>query len=309
MGKAAGSIGVKPPTPPGGTLPVRLLPVAWASLAVLAGPAAAGAVDSWSPAPRALASVAAWLVWGVVLLATLVPRPAGLTALRVAAPLATVLAAVSASSVGRGEAAAAVASTLTVTAIAFTAAVGHRFVNGPAYGDERRFPLRVPPALLLGPLPVAVLLLSAGATAGPLLLANGRLVPGVVALAVGAPVAAALGRSLYALSQRWAVLVPAGHVLKDPLTLVDPVLFPRDRIASLRPLPYPTAPADDILDIRLGAVAGSLVLELTDEAMLFRTRGRVRGGDMVHARRIAFSPTRSEAMLDDALRRRTAAAG
>ena len=45
------------------------------------------------------------------------------------------------------------------------------------------------------------------------------------------------------------MLVPAGIVLKDPLTLIDPVLFPRDRIASLRPLPYPTAPAEDRADI------------------------------------------------------------
>jgi hypothetical protein len=100
------------------------------------------------------------------------------------------------------------------------------------------------------------------------------------------------------------VLVPAGIVLKDPLTLVDPVLFPRDRIASLRPLPYPSAPADDILDLRLGAVPGSLLLELTEEAQLFRARGRMRGGEAVKARRLAFSPRQPESLLAEVATRK-----
>lgn len=198
----------------------------------------------------------------------------------------------------------AVAGAALACSAAFTPAVGFRFVNGAAYGEERRYPLRVPPALLLGPAPVAVVLLAAGCLTGPLLLADQRWVAGAVALAIGVAVVRAAGRSVYALSQRWAVLVPAGIVLKDPLTLVDPVLFPRERIASLRPLPFPDAPAEDILDLRLGAAAGSLVLELTDDAQLYRAHGRLRGGEAVKARRLAFSPTRSEALLAEAATRR-----
>jgi len=82
------------------------------------------------------------------------------------------------------------------------------------------------------------------------------------------------------------------------------VLFPRDRIASLRPLPFPTAPADDVLDLRLGAAAGALLLELTEDAQLFRTRGRLRGGDSVKARRLTFTPRRSEALLAEAATRK-----
>ena len=71
-----------------------------------------------------------------------------------------------------------------------------------------------------------------------------------------------------------------------------------------KPLPFPTAPADDILDLRLGATAGSLVLELTDEAPLFRTQGRVRGGEAVKARRLAFSPRQPDALLAEAATRK-----
>jgi hypothetical protein len=224
--------------------------------------------------------------------------------LRVTAPVAVVLAVASAPSAGPLKGVLAVAGTAAAAGLAFTPAVSYRFVNGAAYGEERRFPLRVPPALLLGPLPLAVALTAAGVLAAPLLLADGRFIAGLIALVIAVPVVRATGRSLYALSQRWAVLVPAGIVLKDPLTLVDPVLFPRERIASLRPLPFPTAPADDILDLRLGAVAGSLVLELTDEAPLFRTQGRVRGGAAVKARRLAFSPRQPDALLAEAATRK-----
>lgn len=278
--------------------------MAWALLVITAGPAAADVLDSWSTAPQTVASLILWLLWAAGLLASFAPRPLGLTVLRVAAPVAVVLALVALPPAGLVNGLLAVAGTAVAAGLAFTPAVGYRFVNGAAYGEERRFPLRVPPALLLGPLPLAVALTAAGVMAGPLLLADGRSVAGVIALVVAVPVVRTAGRSLYALSQRWAVLVPAGIVLKDPLTLVDPVLFPRERIASLRPLPFPTAPADDILDLRLGAVAGSLVLELTDEAPLFRTHGRVRGGEPVRARRLAFSPRLPEALLAEAATRK-----
>ena len=274
-----------------------------------AGPAAAALVDPWSSTPRTVATVVLWTAWGAILVATLVPRPAGLTALRVAAGLAVLVAALAVPQASALEAAAAVAGTVAVALLALHPAVGLAFVNGAAYGDERRFPLRLPPALLLGPLPLALPALGLGAVAGPLLLADGRAVPGLLALALGWPLAGALARSLYALSQRWAVLVPAGIVLKDPLALTDPVLFPRERIASLRPLPYPNEPAADVCDLRLGAVAGSLVLELAEEATVVRTNTRRRGGEIVRARRLAFSPRLADLLLEDAGRRRTAAAG
>lgn len=204
---------------------------------------------------------------------------------------------------------AAVASTASAAGVAFAASTGARFVNGAAYGSERRFPLRAPTALLLGPVPVAGLCAAVGPFAGPLLLADGRPAGGLALTAVGWPLAAASARSLYALSQRWAILVPAGIVLKDPLTLVDPVLFLRDKVAGLRPLPFPAAPADDVVDLRLGVLRGSLVLELAEEAAVLCARGRRRGGEMVNARRIAFSPVDQGGLLEDAGRRRIVAAG
>lgn len=285
-----------------------LLPVAWASLAVVAGPAAAAALDPWAPRVRTMASIILWAAWGGVLLATLVPRPLGLTALRAAAPLGVVLAVLAAGAQPGVASLAAVAATAAVTVLAFMPATASRFVNSTAYGDERRFPLRLPPALLLGPLPLAVPLLGAGVVAGPLLLAAGQWAAGVLALVAGAPLAAAMARSLHSLSERWAVLVPAGLVLKDPLTLVDPVLFRREGITGLRPLPYPEDPASDVCDLRLGAVPGSLLLELSEPVTLLRTAGRRRSRS-VAAQRLAFSPRDADTLLAEAARRRVVGAG
>lgn len=253
--------------------------------------------------------MALWATWGAVLVATLVPRPAGLAAVRVAAGLAVILALAATTRAPAAQSVVAVGGTAGVALLAGLPSVGFGFVNRAAYGDERRFLLRLPPALLLGPLPLAVPVFGLGLAAGPLLLADGRVVAGLLALVAGWPVAAALARSLVMLSQRWAVLVPAGIVLKDPLALVDPVLFPKERVSSLRPLPYPTSPAADILDLRLGAVPGSVLLELAEDTALVRTAVRRRQGEVVRTRRVAFAPRQTEALLAESVRRRTASAG
>ena len=79
-----------------------------------------------------------------------------------------------------------------------------------------------------------MLLVAAGVVAPVLLLADGEIVLGVVALLVGAALVAVLSRSLESLSRRWAVLVPAGFVVVDPLTLADPVLFLREHVRERR---------------------------------------------------------------------------
>ena len=217
-------------------IPLWLLRIAWVTLPLTAGPAASAALRDWSDAPRVVAEVLLWLAWGIGLLATIAPRPIALTALRTIAPAFFVLAVVAAFS---GEpSTVACASAVVATAIAAILASGHDIaiaaVNAIAYGDEQRVPLRVPPALFLAPLPLARALVVAGVIAGPLLLADGRIVLGVLALVIGFPLVAVLARALHRLSRRWAVLVPAGFVVVDPMTLADPVLFVREHITGLQ---------------------------------------------------------------------------
>ncbi len=280
------------------------LRAAWVSLPLLAGPLSADALGEWSPTPLTVASIELWVVWAVVLLAVLSPRPIGLTALRLAAGTAPVLAIIATPSAATGgRAAAGIAAAAVACALAMTPQVGHWCANGPAYGDERRFLLRPPPALFFGPIPLAALMLVGMPVSGSLLLADGRIVAGLAMLVPGAPLAVVLGRSLHGLAERWAVLVPAGMVLRDTMTLRDAVLFPRKTVASLGPAPHATNPGPDVADLRLGALSGALTLDLDDPTAVVlagHTRRDRRHNKTVTVSHLLFSPTRPGDLLTTA---------
>jgi hypothetical protein len=282
-----------------------LLRVAWVTLPVTAGPAAAASLASWSDGPRVAGAALLWIAWAGGLLATLAPRPVMLTALRVVAPafvIGAVLVAID------GDASTiAIVGALVATFVCAVLASGHDIAsaaaNAIAYGDEQRYPLRVPPALFLGPLPGARLVVMAGVVAPVLVLADGRIVLGVATLLVGAGLVYVLGRSLDSLSRRWAVLVPAGFVVVDPLSLADPVLFLREHVRRVAPEP-PAAAADDVLDLRLGAGAGSVSVRFDEEVELTRAaRGR-HGGATVSTAEILVAVARRDEMLRKAAERR-----
>jgi hypothetical protein len=153
-------------------------------------------------------------------------------------------------------------------------------VDAGSYGDERRFPLRAPFALLLGPAPLAALLASAGFVVPLLVLAAGNLW-GLAVLAVGVPIALLAGRSLHTLANRMVVLVPAGLVVVDPLTLSDPALIVRERVARIVRTKVLAAPPG-VIDLRLGTSAGSVGIDLEPTMAFARRRGR-RDAEVVEA--------------------------
>jgi hypothetical protein len=245
-----------------------------------------------------------WGAWTLGLVAVLAPRPLGLTALRTIAPLFVVVAVLLSTAASPVAAIAAVVATLLNAVLAARAPTAMACVGGSAYGDEVRHPLEVPPALLVGPLPLAVLLVGAGVAAGPLLLADGQVVAGIVAVAVGLPLAGFLVRSLHGLSRRWAILVPAGLLVVDPMTLADPVLFTREQIARLTPDGRGRAAGPDEVDLRLGATSSSLEVSTRDHVHLARMLGRRRGAKVIGTRHVLFAPVRAGALLRVAAERR-----
>jgi len=282
----------------------RLLPwalrVSWAVLAFTAGPALGDALDPRSRAVQVAASVVLWAVWGVVLVATLVPHPVSLTAMRCATPASVVAVLVAgAEGGGSGEAALAVATAALAMALAFLPETGTLFVNGPAYPNERRFLLRAPAPLLLGVLGVVWALALTGPVVGTLLVAARQWVAGGVVLAAGVPLSVVLLRAVHGLSRRWLVFVPAGVVLHDPIALADPVLFRRQLVVALGP-----ADADSpALDLTQAAPGLALELTLTEEVPMLRTRPGRRLGEAVSPSRLLFTPTRPGAVLREAAER------
>jgi len=271
----------------------------WAGLPFTTGPALAAVVDSASRPVQLVASTLLWLGWAVGMIAAFAPHPVALTALRVVAP-AAVMVAMGAAIAGEPSALAVVWAGV-ACAWAFAPAIGWTWVNGPAYPNERRFLLRPPGPLLAGPLPLAWALSVAGIAAGPLLLAARQWVLGGVVLLVGWPVALLLLKSIHNLSRRWAVFVPAGVVLHDPVVLVDPTLFRRREITAFRP-----AAADDTgsYDLSQRAPGLAIQLELHEMTTITLLKPGRREGAAIHANGLRFTPTRPGAVLEEARRRR-----
>ncbi len=277
----------------------------WATLPLTAGGAAASVLDGWASAPATVAAVLLWLAWAVGLLGVIVPRPETLTALRAVAPAFAVLAVVAAfdSDVSGADAALAIAITVLASALASNPAVATAALNATAYGDERRYPLRIPPALFFGPLPIARLVVVVAPALGPLLVADGRLALGIAAIVIGLPVAALAARALHGLSGRFVVLVPAGVVVVDRFNLSDPVLFVREHVLALRPAPGTAAPGS-VLDLRLGATSGGVALAFDEDADLMRTgRGR-QPSTLVRAHEVWVAVVRRDPFLREAAQRR-----
>ena len=280
----------------------RLIPwavrVTWAVLPFTAGTAFADALDGRSRPVQVVASAGLWAAWSMVLVATLVPHPLSLTAVRAATP-GGVVAAVAAALAGHGNPLAVSTSALAM-AVAFLPETGTLFVNGPAYPNERRFLLRAPAPLLLGVLAVVWALAVTPPVAGPLLIAARQWVVGGLVLVLGLPATVVLARAMHGLSRRWVVFVPAGVVVHDPITLADPVLFRRKLIAALGP-----APADSrALDLTQAAPGLALELVLTEEVPLLRSRPGRRLGDPASPTSVLFTPTRPGAVLREAAERR-----
>ncbi|CAN5745024.1 hypothetical protein BH10ACT1_BH10ACT1_20850 [soil metagenome] len=277
-----------------GAWPARIL---WLALALASTGSLSDALDGRSAAVALVARIGLALGWGAGLVALLVPRSSALTAMRVLVPggLAAALGALAAGSVADGSDVATVALAALGTAWVLTPWMGDAWVDGSSYGSERRLLLR-PPALFSYLLvPVTWVLVVAGATVGPLLLAARQWVPGAVLLVLGWAAAAAGGRSLHQLSRRWVVLVPSGMVIHDPLTMPEAQLFLRRMISRLGPAPAGTTAHD----LTAGAPGLALELDLNEPAdLLLRTRGRDTATRSTSS--VVFTPSRPRHLLDAA---------
>jgi len=292
-----------------GAWPAR---AAWLVLALVAAGPFGAALDGRSTQLVVVVAGALWAGWLVGAVALLVPRSASLTAIRVVVPAglaALVIALVVAVGHGGDEAfglldavalGAAVIATLGVAA----PWVAEAFVDGSAYGPEQRTPLRTPPVVLAVAV-VTWLAVVAGAAAGPLLLAGGHWVVGAVALLFGWAAAAAGVRSLHQLARRWVVVVPAGLVVHDPLTMPEPQLFLRPMICGVGPAPVDPSGDEAMVteDLTAGATGLALQLVVSEPVDLLIRSGRA-GNRTRSVHRVIFTPTRPLTVLDAARQRR-----
>lgn len=242
----------------------------------------------------------AWVGWTLGLVTLLAPRPLGLTVVRVIAAAALGTAVLAVVSTDAVRSIAGLASAGTVAALVAAPETAAWMANGAAYGNERRFPLSHPWVVGWVAGPLAAGFLAATTVAGPLLLLHHQTALGLVAVSLAAVLARPLTRSLHALSTRWAIIVPGGLVVHDPLTLSNAVLLPRAFIADIR---QDGTPDDESLDLRLGAKIGTLTVIL-NEAVSFGVVSRPgRRVELVPTKAVIVSASQPGALLREIAQR------
>ena len=280
------------------SIPVWALRAVWLVQPVTLGPALADGFHDLDG--HTFLSVSAWVLWGLGLLATLVPRPVTLTAIRIGGPAAAALSVWTATTVDdTALVAVALGGAFVLGVLSHWPAVADTYVDGASYGDEKRFLLRAPGPVVLALGPLAWALTVAGVVVGPLLLASGDSAVGSAACVAGLPIAAASARALHHLHRRWIVLVPAGFVLHDHLALADPTLLPRDALTSVGPASADTDAHD------LTQAARGMALEVRcREPHDLRPASRDGSAEVVVTEAILCAPARPDAVLAEAKRRR-----
>lgn len=219
---------------------VRLSVLALAASMALA---LSAATDGRASIAGTVVAVAWGAVVAVLVVALVVPSPLSLTAVRLLLP-ATVPAAAAAAGCGAAAwGAAALSVALLATLAGFSAEAAEAFVQASAYGDEHRFPLR-PPAALLIPMVLSWAVWCAAALGAVLLLAAQQWLPGAALAAAAGGLGWLLARRFHRFARRWLVIVPAGVVLHDHVVLGETLMLQRPNVAFARLAPATTEAAD-----------------------------------------------------------------
>lgn len=265
----------------GARLPMLAARVVWLGAAIVG----ALALRPHSP----VATWAWWLAAAAVLAAMVARGAAALTVSRLVIPL-SVPALLLAWIAGGETVWCAVALALAVVAVLLvsSAEVGEAMVQGGAYGQEERFPLR-PPAAVLLPMVLSWSVWAAAVLSAVALLADRRWLPGLVVAAAAAVLSWLLPRRFHRLSRRWLVLVPAGLVVHDHLVLGETLMVQRPNV-SLARLALADTQAADLTGPAAGHAVEVTVREMV-LAVLPTTREHPKG-KALHVGAFLVSPSR-----------------
>lgn len=250
-----------------------MLRVAWAAQAIGAIGPIGDALAGRSGPVRLAGLLLWWAAWFAGLVAALVPSVIGLTVMRLLAPAFPLagLAVLFTDGVSVAADAITLGICVATTAIVFGAETGRAFVQASAYGDERRYPLRPPGALVAGPLP-AMWLASVGATLVGVLLLAARTWIGAVVAVVGLGLVALLTPRFHLLARRWLVFVPAGLVVHDHVPLAETLMVRAADVGRLELAEVSTSATD----LTAGALGPAVEIHLRSASpAALRATGRV----------------------------------
>jgi hypothetical protein len=237
-----------------------------------------------------------WILWVIAALASWILHPISLTAIRLSSPLVFIflIAQLPAEEFEVLPVAIATASLVALLLI-YTSDFGVTQVQAGAYGNERRFLLRIPVSLALPSL-LTWAVLAALFVVSDNLLGNELWVGGSI---VSVCTAAAIWKftpQLHRLSLRWLVRVPAGWVIHDGVLLAENLLLRTHNITTLQLAPADTE-AIDLSGITYGIPLEISLREMTDVRLTPLLSKVTKTVDALHVKQMMVAPSQVQRVL------------
>ena len=241
-------------------------------------------------------SVGMWMLWTVVAIGTWILHPISLTAIRLSSPVVfiTLIAQLPAEEFGVLPVAVATATLISLLLI-YTSDFGMTQVQAGAYGNERRFLLRIPVSLALPTLLTWVVLTALFVVADNLF-ASGLWIGGSVISLFSAAAIWKFVPQLHRLSLRWLVRVPAGWVIHDGVLLAENLLLRTHNIASMQLAPADTE-AIDLSGITQGIPLEISLREMTDVRLTPLLSKATKTVDALHVKQMLVAPSQAQRVL------------
>ena len=237
-----------------------------------------------------------WILWTVAAIATWILHPISLTAIRLSSPVVfiTLIAQLPAEEFGVLPVAVATATLISLLLIC-TSDFGMTQVQAGAYGNERRFLLRIPVSLALPTLLTWVVLTALFVVADNLL-GNELWVGGSIVSICAAAAIWKFAPQLHRLSLRWLVRVPAGWVIHDGVLLAENLLLRTHNIASMQLAPADTD-AIDLSGITQGIPLEISLREMTDVRLTPLLSKATKTVDALHVKQMLVAPSQAQRVL------------
>ena len=283
------------------SLSIWIIRVLWLALPLLCGPSLEKSFHDLDSLLRTTVSISLWTLWALIFVATLITSPISLAIVRIGVPAAAALCLwCSLETDGSTSGIIGFVASGFATSIALSAPLGDKFSDGASYGDERRFLLRAPGPVSLFFGPLAWLITVTGLTLGPTLLLNQNFLLGSLLSLCGLPLAAIASNAIYQLGKRWIILVPAGIVLHDHLSVGDPTLINRNQLTNLSPAVIGT----DALDLSQGSFGLSLQVSCSTPLSIMLRKGTKRNvSENSIVESFLINPARPNVLLAEAEKR------
>jgi hypothetical protein len=236
--------------------------------------------------------VVAWILWAVVAIGTWIHHPISLTTIRCLAPIVVFYSVVYALSESLSSLNIAVVTCGIISLmLMYTADYGSAHVQAGAYGNERRFLLRIPapvvlPTLITWALFATVLVVLENAVQSENYVLSIPLLLALIAMSWK------FAPQMHRLSKRWLVRVPAGWVVHDDLLLAENLLV---RSHNLVAIDFALAESDalDLSGMTRGVPIQISLREMTDVRLSQLGARLLKTMDVLHVQAFLVATTRT----------------